>query len=322
MFKSKFIFLIPFLFIVTVSSYAICSDNAKSTGTQIQLSYITDDTNKPTKEFRLWSTAAPGALGNSKNDIPTLTYYASDPNKAVRAALIICPGGGYSGLSRYEGHDYALWYNQFGITCFVLKYRVSNHGYHHPCMQQDAARAVRLVRANAAQWNIDINKIGVVGSSAGGHLIATLMTHFDNGNPNSPDLVERQSCRPDLGILCYPVITMGKYTVPKCRVNLLGENASQEMIDFLSNELHVTSDTPACFIWHTGEDKLVPVENSLNFAMALQKAGIPYDLHIYKQGPHGIGLNGNALEPNTVHPWAHDSIFWLKAQGFLQDNKK
>jgi hypothetical protein len=160
----------------------------------------------------LWDGRAPGALGTSSNDIPTLTPYLSDPALATGAAMIICPGGGYSGLAAHEGNDYALWLNQHGVTSFVLKYRLAPAGYHYPAIFQDGARAVRLVRAKADTWKIDAKRVGIMGSSAGGHLASLVLTHFDSGNAASDDVIERQSSRPDLGVLCYAVITLGKYT--------------------------------------------------------------------------------------------------------------
>lgn len=272
------------------------------------------------KVFPLWPGGAPGALGTSENDIPTLTVYLPDPNKATGSAMLVCPGGGYAILSNHEGQGYAQWLNQRGISCFVLKYRLGTHDYHHPCMFQDVTRAMRMIRASAAEWHIDPNRIGVIGSSAGGHLAATLLTHFDNGNPQAVDIIERQSSRPTIGILCYPVITMRENTHKGSRHYLIGDNPSPDLVDLLSNELHVTKDTPPCFIWHTWEDEAVKVGNSLDFALALQKAGVPYDLHIYQKGEHGIGLGAGPFEPDDMHPWTIDCMFWLKAQGFLKRN--
>ena len=240
--------------------------------------------------FALWPDGAPGALGNADKDIPTLTVYLPEPAKATGAAIVICPGGGYGGLAPHEGRSYALWLNEQGIAGFVLKYRLAPGGYHHPAMLQDAARAVRTVRARAEEWKLDPKRIGIMGSSAGGHLASTLVTHFDAGKADAADPIERDSSRPDLGILCYPVITMGEFTHDGSKKNLLGENPSPELVQELSNELQVTKDTPPCFIFHTAEDTAVPVENALLFAGALRKAGVPFDLHIYERGQHGIGL--------------------------------
>lgn len=259
----------------------------------------------------LWSNGAPGALGKEEKDIPTLTVYLPHPGTATGAAMVICPGGGYGGLASHEGKDYALWLNGHGVTCFVLKYRLGTAGYRHPRMLEDVARAVRFVRAKAREWSIDPMRVGVMGSSAGGHLASTLLTHFDNGQPNSEDLIERESSRPDLGILCYPVISMGEFTHQGSKRNLLGENPSPELVRLLSNELQITRQTPPVFIWHTLEDTAVPIENSLAFAAAMRQAGVPFDLHVYERGRHGIGLaNG--------HPWTQDCLFWLSQRGFVK----
>ncbi len=268
----------------------------------------------------LWQGDAPGALGKSSGDIPTITAYLPDQTNATGAALIVLPGGGYTHLAEHEGKDYALWLKAHGIAGFVVNYRLGPK-YHHPCMLQDAARGLRTVRANAKAWKIDPDRIGVIGSSAGGHLASTLLTHFDGGNPNDADPVERVSSRPDLGVLCYPVITMGDDTHKGSFKNLLGTNATPELIEFLSNEKQVTSNTPPCFIFSTAEDKTVPVQNSLEFAAALQRAHVPFDLHIYEKGAHGMGLGPNArgsLDPAKMHPWTADCLFFLKQHGFIK----
>jgi acetyl esterase/lipase len=267
----------------------------------------------------LWLNGAPGALGKEEKDIPTLTPYIPALEKATSAAIVICPGGGYAGLAQHEGGDYALWLNEHGITAFVLKYRLGSAGYRHPIMLQDAARAVRLVRARAGEWKIDPKRVGIMGSSAGGHLASTLLTHFDSGKPDAADPVERQSSRPDLGILCYPVIIMtGVHTHQGSRNNLLGKDPPPETLLEVSNEWHVTNDTPPCFIWHTVEDKSVPLENSVEFAMALRKAGVPFDLHLYEKGPHGLGLGSREYDPTRWHPWTRDCLDWLKGRGFVK----
>ncbi len=263
----------------------------------------------------LWPGSAPGALGNTINDVPDITPYLPDPANATGAAMVICPGGGYVQLSPWEGNDYALWLNQHGVTCFVLKSRLGSHGYRHPAMLEDVSRAVRWVRAHADDYKIDPHRIGIMGSSAGGHLASTLMTHFDLGSTNSDDPVERQSSRPDIGILCYPVITMGEFTDKGSKNNLLGKNPSPELVSELSNELHVTTNTPPCFLWTTFEDEIVPMENTLMFAEALRKNHVPFDLHVYQRGRHGMGLKDKPPFEHP-HPWANDCLFWLKAQGY------
>ena len=259
----------------------------------------------------LWPGGAPGALGTAERDVPTLTPYLAAPDRATGASVVICPGGGYGGLARHEGHDYALWLNELGIHGFVLKYRLGSAGYRHPRMLEDASRAVRWVRSKSAEWKLDPKRVGIMGSSAGGHLASTLLTHFAAGKADDPDPVERESSRPDLGILCYPVITLGEFTHRGSKANLLGPTPTSELTDLLSNELQVTPETPPTFLWHTVEDGAVPVENSLLFAQALRRHRVPFDLHLYERGRHGIGLaNG--------HVWTKDLAFWLGERGFLK----
>ncbi len=272
----------------------------------------------PKTELPLWPDGAPGALGTTPDDIPTLTPYLPEPGKATGAAMVICPGGGYGHLAAHEGDGYARWFNENGVTAFVLKYRLGLHGYRHPSMLQDASRAIRYVRANAAQWNIDPKRVGIIGSSAGGHLAATVLTHFDAGKTDAGDPLERESSRPDIGILCYAVITMGPDTHNGSKENLLGKNPAPELVELMSNEKQVTKETPPCFLWHTWEDKTVKVENALAFAAALRAHGVPFDLHIYQKGGHGLGLGSRESDPAKFHPWTRDCLHWLRAQGFVK----
>ena len=270
----------------------------------------------PQPPLPLWPDGAPGALGHEPKDIPTLTPFFPEAAVATGAGMVICPGGGYSGLAAHEGEGYARWLNQQGIAAFVLKYRLGSSGYRHPRMLEDAARAMRLVRFHAAEWKLDPNRLGIIGSSAGGHLASTLLTHFDAGQPDAADPIERITCRPALGVLCYPVITMGDETHCGSRDNLLGKDPSRTLIQELSNELHVTKETPPCFIFHTYDDATVPVENSLEFAAALRRAKVPFELHIYEHGAHGLGLGTKSNDPAQMHPWTRECQRWLKEQGF------
>lgn len=270
----------------------------------------------PLEPIPLWPNGAPGALGDADKDKPTLTAFLPGPAIATGAAIVVCPGGGYGGLAPHEGAGYAEWLAENGIAGIVLKYRLGSSGYRHPAMLNDAARAVRLTRSKAAEWKIDPKRVGIIGSSAGGHLASTLLTHFDAGKADATDPVERESSRPDLGILCYAVITMGENTHGGSKKYLLGDNPAPELVQLLSNEKQVTAQTPPCFIWHTWEDKGVKIENSLAFAEALQKNGVPFDLHIYQKGGHGIGLGNRGS--GQRHPWAADCIYWLKVQGFAK----
>ncbi|MEI8340203.1 MAG: alpha/beta hydrolase [Verrucomicrobiota bacterium] len=279
---------------------------------------------QPQDPIPLWPGAVPGALGTDPvKDIPTLTPFWPAPGKAVSgAAMVICPGGGYGGLAAHEGRDYALWLNERGIVAFVLKYRLGTNGYRHPAMMNDVQRAIRLVRYHAEGWKINPEKIGVMGSSAGGHLASTALTHFGPSPVDAADPVDTYNSRPDLGILCYPVISMGPLTHGGSKKNLLGDNPPEDLVALLSNELQVTKNTPPCFIWHTGDDPVVPVRNSLGFADALLKNGVPFDLHIYQHGAHGLGLGVRVYEPGKTDPakmlpWTHDLESWLKLQGFV-----
>ena len=271
----------------------------------------------PLAPIPLWPEGVPGALGDKDDDKPTLTAFLPAPEKATGAAIVICPGGGYGGLAGHEGAGYAEWLAEHGVAGIVLKYRLGSKGYRHPAMLNDAARAVRLTRAKADEWKIDAKRVGIMGSSAGGHLASTLLTHFDAGKADATDPVERFSSRPDLGILCYAVISMGPNTHGGSKQNLLGNNPAPELVELLSNEKQVTKETPPCFIWHTWEDGAVKVENSLEFAAALRKAGVPFDLHVYQKGGHGMGLGGGRAG-GEHHPWAADCLYWLKAQGFAK----
>lgn len=264
-----------------------------------------------TSTVRLWPDGAPGAMGSEEKDIPTLTIYLADASKRTGAAMVICPGGGYGGLAAHEGKDYAVWLAENGVSGFVLRYRLGSSGYRHPRMLEDAARAVRTVRARAAEWNVDPKRVGIMGSSAGGHLASTLLTHFDAGKPDAADPIEQQSSRPDLGILCYAVITMGPKTHNGSKSNLLGKDPSPDLIKLLSNELQVTPRTPPTFLWHTVEDTAVPVDNSLDFAAALRRNNVSFEIHTFQKGRHGLGLaNG--------HPWTRLCLDWLRVQNFVR----
>ncbi len=272
----------------------------------------------PCERIELWPAGAPGALGQGDADRPSLEIYLPEEGKSSGAAMVICPGGGYWGLAEHEGRDYALFLNQQGLAAFVLKYRLGSSNYRHPVMIQDAARALRVVRCGAVRWGVRPDRIGIMGSSAGGHLASSLITHFDAGQAHNSDPIERVSSRPDFGVLCYAVLSMQDDDVTHLgsRSNLLGDNPTPELIQHLSAELNVTSQTPPCFIWHTWEDNAVKVENSLQFAAALRRNNIPFDLHIYTKGCHGIGLV--AKWPfERPHPWANDLVFWLKENGFI-----
>lgn len=236
--------------------------------------------------------------------LPTLDIYDPFGTAFSDAAVLIFPGGGYQGLSAQEGEGFAGMFQLWGFKAFVCNYRLGSEGHRHPSLWEDATRALRFIRAHAEEFKINPEKIVVIGSSAGGHLAATLLTKWDEGNPSHQDPVERVSSRPNLGVLCYPVITMGEHTHQGSKRQLLGETPSPELVEELSAELRVTKETPPCFIWHTYQDPAVPVENALFFAGALRNAGVPFELHIYQDGGHGLGMK-NAI------PWPEDCWRWL-----------
>jgi acetyl esterase/lipase len=264
--------------------------------------------------LRLWAGDAPGATGQTDFDIPTITLYRPPADKSTGAMMIVCPGGAYTHYGVQEGVPIAQWLNTLGITAGVLKYRLGSHGYRHPIEMQDVQRAIRTFRASAPGWNLDPNRVGIIGFSAGGHLASTAATHFDDGNPNDSDPVDRVSSRPDLAMLIYPVITMGKYTHAGSRKALLGDNPAPALIDLLSNEKQVTAKTPPCFLVHGDDDATVPVENSIEFTLACRQNHVPVELHIFEHGRHGSGLGGNDLAFRT---WPTDAALFLYRHGFL-----
>jgi acetyl esterase/lipase len=261
----------------------------------------------------LWPSGAPGAQGDADSDKPALTIYPVSGTQKVRSAVLVLPGGGYVHLAiDYEGQQIAAWLNSYGISAFVLRYRLGPK-YHHPFELGDAQRAIRYVRAHSVEFGIDPRRIGVWGFSAGGHLASSTGTHFDDGNPDSSDLVEHHSCRPDFMILAYPVITFEEpYLHRGSRDALLGFNADPALVELLSNERHVTKDTPMTFLFHTSDDDVVPVQNSILFYQALRAAGVPAEMHIYEHGGHGVGLARNDPELST---WPDLLADWLKHRG-------
>jgi len=265
----------------------------------------------------LWPDGAPGALGNNDSDKPSLTIYLPAEYQKVRTTgVVVCPGGGYGGLAdNHEGRQVANWLNSLGVAAFVLKYRLGPR-YHHPVELGDAQRAIRMVRDHAAQYGIAPDRIGIMGFSAGGHLASTAGTHFDTGNPGDGDPIQRVSSRPDFLILGYPVISFTtEYTHRGSMRNLLGDHPDPKLVENLSNELQVTSRTPPTFIFQTNEDTVVPAENSVLFYLALRKAKVPAEMHIFEHGPHGVGL---ALGDPTLAEWPVLLANWLRARGLLE----
>jgi acetyl esterase/lipase len=273
---------------------------------------------EPKREL-LWPDGAPGAKGDQPADKPTLTICLPDRDRAAGSAVVICPGGGYGFLAvGHEGRDIATWLNGLGVAGFILEYRHRQRGYGHPAPLQDAQRAIRTVRARAAGWKIDPQKIGIMGFSAGGHLASTAGTHFDKGNPQAKDPIERVSCRPDFMILCYPVIAFGEpYTHRGSQRNLIGNDPDPELVRSLSSEKQVTAETPPTFLFHTDEDTGVPAENSVFFYLALRRAKVPAELHVYRRGRHGLGLAPKTPGTST---WPRCCEDWMRGQGLLRPN--
>ena len=251
-------------------------------------------------------------ISNVQN--PTLEVFLPAKKTATGQAVVICPGGGYSILAYdWEGIDIAKWYNAQGIAAVVLKYRLPKSiTLIKPEIAplQDAQRAIRLVRHNAKKWNVDPTQIGVMGFSAGGHLASTLGTHFaEDVLGDSKDSINSLSARPDFMVLIYPVITFDKKHYHRgSKNNLIGENASQELIDHYSNDLQVSSDTPTTFLLHTTDDKVVPVVNSLLFYQALKRNGVAVEMHIYPEGGHGFGLG---IGRGHLQQWPDRLKQWL-----------
>ena len=263
----------------------------------------------------LWQNGAPGALGQSEDDKPTITAYRPWGHNLSGTAVIVAPGGSYGFLaSNHEGRQVANWFNALGITAFVLKYRLGPR-YHHPIELGDAQRAIRLVRSRAREFEISPDRIGMMGFSAGGHLASTTATHFDSGNPAAADPIDRVSSRPDFAILGYPVITLeAPYAHQGSVKNLLGDNPDPKLVEELSNERQVTPQTPPTFLFATSDDDVVPVENSVSFYVALHKAGVPAELHVFEKGPHGVGL---ALGNPALGEWPALLANWMRQRGLL-----
>jgi acetyl esterase/lipase len=282
------------------------------------------ETAEPKEVIPLWPQGTPGAKGSDpKLDIPTLSVWLPKPEAATGAAVVICPGGGYQMLADdHEGKQVAQWLNSLGAAAFVLKYRLGPR-YHHPAMLDDAARAIRTVRAGGKKWGVDPHRVAILGFSAGGHLASTAATHFDAGKADADDPIERVSSRPDRAILVYPVIALATpYGHTGSKKNLLGDNPSEDLVRSLSNETQVTPETPPTFLAQTNEDTAVPAENSLLFVMALRRAKVPVEFHLFEKGRHGLGLGSGSkqfgIAPDLAfQEWPKLCAIWLKGQGFL-----
>jgi acetyl esterase/lipase len=266
------------------------------------------------RTLRLWDGEAPGAKGSADADVPTLTYYP--PNgRGSGTAVVVAPGGGYQALAmNHEGRQIANWFNSQGVAAFVLRYRLGPT-YNHPVELGDAKRAIRFVRAKASEFGVQPARIGIMGFSAGGHLASTAGTMFDAGAPEASDVIDRVSSRPDFLILAYPVITSGgPYVHQGSMRNLLGTSPAQALVDEMSTDRQVTKDTPPTFLFHTNADTAVPPENSIQFYLALRKAGVAAELHVFEPGVHGVGL---AMGDATLRQWPELLSQWLRQRGLL-----
>ncbi len=268
----------------------------------------------------LWPDVPPGTTANGEGDRPSLilTKVASD---SPTAAVVILPGGGYHGHAMdHEGVQFADWFHSLGITSVICDYRLrgkgnDGKGYGHPAPMLDASRAIQTLRARAAEWNIDPNRIGVIGFSAGGHLCSTVSTKFATGDPDSEDPIARVSSRPDFSILCYPVIAFDQpHTHKGSQRNLLGSDPTEELLRSLSNEKQVSEKTPPTFLFHTAADKPVPVQNAIDYFVACQKQGVPAEMHIFPEGHHGLGL---AQKQEGAAQWPELCANWLRRLGMV-----
>ncbi len=276
------------------------------------------------KELPLWADKIPGPVSKDPKNVPTLTIRLAD--KPNGAAVVVCPGGGYSGRATdHEGTQVADWLNARGVHAFILKYRTVNESKIAPPLEPgpmlDVQQAIRTVRAHAKQYGIDPTKIGVWGFSAGGNVASTAATHFDKGKPDAEDPIDKVSCRPDFAIVAYGVISMQPgVTHNGSRNNLLGPKPDPKLVDFYSNEKHVTKETPPTFLFHTKEDKVVPIKNSQLFYEALKEHGVPAELYVVQKGRHGVGLGTDPKwtgGEKDVVDWTKHLEAWMKKQGLL-----
>lgn len=265
--------------------------------------------------IELWPAGAPGKVGDEPVDRPNIRIYRAPADRNSGTTVVVCPGGGYAILAvDHEGHQVAKWLNTVGVNALVLQYRLGPR-YRHPAPLQDAQRAIRYARAHATELGLAADRVGILGFSAGGHLASTAATHFDAGNPQATDPLDRLSCRPDFAVFGYPVISFQEPIGHRGSArNLLGPEPTAEQLDSLSNDRQVTKDTPPVFLFHTGEDTGVPAENSVAFFLACRKAGVPAELHVYRYGPHGVGLSPG--DPVTF-TWKDRLADWMRASGLL-----
>jgi len=293
--------------IVFATAFALAPDGASAQATS---SALQDGQTIP-----LWSGSAPGALGSDESDVPAVTVYLPATMLQNTPAVIVCPGGGYARLAaNHEGRQVANYLNSLGVAAFVLRYRLGPR-YHHPIELGDAQRAIRLLRARASEWRLDPARIGIMGFSAGGHLAMSASTHFES-HPKPSDAIDRASSRPDFAILGYPVISLTEaWTHRGSRTNLLGDNPDPALAKRLSGENAVTKNTPPTFIFQTDADTTVPAENSVHYYLALRKAGVPAEMHVFEKGPHGVGLANNDA---ALSEWSKLMANWLRVHGVIK----
>jgi acetyl esterase/lipase len=260
---------------------------------------------------RLWTDRAPHATGDEPADIPQLELFL--PDEPSGGCVLVCPGGGYGHLASHEGETIGEFFAERKISAAVLKYRIAPQ-YKHPAPLADVSRAMRTLRHRAGEWRIDPHKLAVMGFSAGGHLASTLSTHFDAGDAKALDLIDRESSRQDASVLCYPVITLEPpFAHVGSRNNLIGVDGPQALVEELSNDKKVTEKTPPTFLFHTVDDDVVPVENAEMYAAALRKNKVPFEMHLYETGKHGVGL---ASDDARLSTWSGLLVSWLRTRGW------
>ena len=284
---------------------------------------LASQTDAEVPKLPLWPNGAPGAKGQTDKDQPWVDVWLPEKGKANGAAFVVAPGGGYGGLAAdHEGVQVAKFMNSLGVTAFVLHYRLGSSGYHYPIELMDVQRAIRLVRSKAGDYSLDVNRVGIIGFSAGGHLTSMAATLFDEKPAEmTNDSVDQLSARPDVACPTYPVISMmDEFGHKGSRKNLLGpNNDNEDLMKKTTTYLQVTDKTPPVFIFQTDDDTVVPAENAVNFYLACRKHHVPAELHIYKPGPHGVGLmQGDPV----LGTWPQHLAAWLRNQGFFSTAKR
>jgi acetyl esterase/lipase len=270
------------------------------------------------ERVRLWPKGAPGARGDAETDQPFVDIWRADAATANGSAFVVCPGGGYRGLAAdHEGRQVAKWCNGVGATALVLHYRLGSKGYHHPTQLLDVQRAVRVARAEAERLGIDPARVGIIGFSAGGHLASMAATLFDERPAGgTADAIDRESARPDVAVLGYPVISLAEMHAHRgSRKNLLGPADTDELAAALSTDRRVSPRTPPTFLFQTDEDPGVPAENAVAFYLACRREGVPAELHVYRRGPHGVGL---AIGDHVLGGWSDHLRDFLRDRGFFR----